>query len=437
MIRKGPVAGITHWRWHRLVANYWSLPLMAVIAAPVVALLVLWADAAFASEWLFGRGIVLPASASAANDMTIAIVGADAAFLTLYWSVTLIVLTLATGHLGVRLVDRWLDKGLVRLSMAGLTFCLVFSFIVLARIDDEAPLSGLPHFAILAMLLLQLVNISMLGVAVHDLGRTMFVDRSIGHLGRDASKVAVPVVPVKPFAGSWAHTIRAPREGYVEGSDLDRIADYLSDSEGAVRFCGAPGQHVLKGEPLMQFENSPASDEIFLRSIPIGDFRSGLQSTVYQVRLLVEVAARALSPGINDFYTAIACADRLAEAISGHAGTWVDEGSVAAYAQQPRFELPGQDFRGLFGPPLAAFRQSAVAYPAVTIRMIDNYARLMKLLCERDCPDGLIEYLREQAQQLRDEAGPLTKYAPDKAYIDSAFDNLPSSAGPAPRKDAV
>ncbi|MEO1921140.1 MAG: DUF2254 family protein, partial [Sphingomonadaceae bacterium] len=106
-----PLKGLRAWILHRLVANYWSLPAVAVIAAPIVAALVLWADRAGAGAWVFARGLNLLVAADTAQDLAIAIVGIDAAFLTLYWSVTLIVLTLATGHLGVRLVDRWLDKG--------------------------------------------------------------------------------------------------------------------------------------------------------------------------------------------------------------------------------------------------------------------------------------------------------------------------------------
>lgn len=401
---KGPLRGIRDWALHRLVANYWSLPLVAVIAAPVVGALVLWADRAFAAAWLYQQGITLLVAGDTAQDLAIAIVGVNAAFLTLYWSVTLIVLTLATGNLGVRLVDRWLDKGMVRLSMAGLTFCLVFSIIVLSRVDPESPLADLPHFALGAMFALELVNIAMLGVAIHDLGRTMFVDRSIAHVGTDAGNVAIAVVPVEPFAGKWSFILAAKREGYIEGIDLSAIERELALDAGTVQFCAAPGQHVLEGEPLARFEHAPSRPDRIIKSIPIGDYRSSVQSTVYQVRLLIEVAARALSPGINDFYSAMACADQLAAAISGHAGTWVDDGKIAAWETAPRFELPGQDFRGLFGEPLKAFRQAAADYPSVSIRMIDNYARLCVLFTEQDCPPGLMSYLRRCAEELRDHA---------------------------------
>ena len=421
MAATGPLKGIRDWVIHRLVANYWSLPAVAIIAAPVVGALVLWADRAFAGRWLFEAGLTLLVSGDAAQDLSVAIVGINAAFLTLYWSVTLIVLTLATGNLGVRLVDRWLDKGLVRLSMAGLTFCLVFSIIVLSRVDPEASLAEMPHFALGALFALEMVNIGMLGVAIHDLGRTMFVDRSIAHLGTDAGSVAIPVVPGRPYAGEWAFTLPSKREGYIEGIDLAAIEKRLAPDTGAVRFCAAPGQHVLEGEPLVKFETPPPREDDIYKAIPIGEFRSSVQSTVYQVRLLVEVASRALSPGINDFYSAMACADQLATAISGHASTWVDEGEVAAWKTAPNFELPGQDFRGLFAEPLKAFRQAAADYPSVSIRMIENYARLCALMAEQDCPPGLLRYLKQCAEHLRDHAADNAEQDIDKQDIADAF----------------
>ena len=421
MAARGPLKGIRDWMVHRLVANYWSLPMVAVIAAPLVGALVLWADRALLGRLLYDHGIALLVAGDTAQDLAIAIVGINAAFLTLYWSVTLIVLTLATGNLGVRLVDRWLDKGLVRLSMAGLTFCLVFSIIVLTRIDPDAPLSELPHFALGAMFALELVNIAMLGVAIHDLGRTMFVDRSIAHIGKDAASVAIPVVAVTPYAGKWSCTLRAQREGYVEGIDLAGIEKELASHPGAVCFCAAPGQHILTGEPLVRFEYAPQRIDHIYKAIPIGDFRSSIQSTVYQVRLLVEIAARALSPGINDFFTALACADQLAVAMSGHAASWVDEGETAAWANAPRFELPGQDFRGLFEGPLKSFRQAAADYPSISIRMIDNYARLCVLLGEQGCPPGLLRYLKQCARELCDHAVDNAEQDIDRQDIAKAY----------------
>ncbi len=421
MVSRTPLKGMKAWFVHRLVANYWSLPAAGVIAAPIVAALVLWADGAGAGAWVFANGLVLLTSADTAQDLAIAVVGTNAAFLTLYWSVTLIVLTLATGHLGVRLVDRWLDKGLVRLSMAVLTFSLVFSVIVLARLDPEAALTDLPHLSLFAMFGLLLLNIGMLGVAIHDLGRTMFVDRSIAHIGSAASQVAVKIEPRASCEGEWAYFLPAAREGYVEGIDLARIADMLGHDSGIVRFCAAPGSHVLQGEPVAMFAQEPARADDIRRAIPIGPFRSSAQSTVFEVRLLIEVAARALSPGINDFYTALACADRLSFAMLGQAENWVAEGQMPCWADDPRFELPGQDFCGLFDAPLDQFRQAAAGYPSVSIRMIQNYGRLDALLRRGNAPQGLRDYLRARARELCEHAANMAEHEKDGDSVKQAF----------------
>ncbi|MXP10493.1 DUF2254 family protein [Pseudoblastomonas halimionae] len=416
-----PLKGLRAWILHRLVANYWSLPAVAVLVAPLVAALVLVADRAGAGAWMHERGLGLLTSSDTAQDLTIAIVGVDAAFLTLYWSITLIVLTLAAGNLGVRLVDRWLQKGLVRLSMAGLTFCLVFSIFVLARIDPQSPVIDLPHFALGTMLVLQLVNISMLGVAIHDLGRTMFIDRSIDHIGTAAAQVSVKLEPHPPYSGEWGYFLPAPREGYVEGIDLERIAELLGSSCARARLCAAPGSHVLRGEPIAMFESEPDKVNAISKAIPLGAFRSGAQSTVFEIRLLVEIAARALSPGINDFYTALACADRLATAMAGQAENWIDEGMMPCWVDDPRFELPGQDFRGLFDAPLDQFRQAAADYPSVSIRMIENFGRLYALLERDDAPCGLRDYLKQRAQEICQHAMDNAEHDKDRNAVKTAF----------------
>ena len=57
MAAKGPLRGISQYVIHRLVANYWSLPLIAVFGAPLLGAAVLWTDRAFAGDWLFEQQI--------------------------------------------------------------------------------------------------------------------------------------------------------------------------------------------------------------------------------------------------------------------------------------------------------------------------------------------------------------------------------------------
>ena len=167
-----PVKGLWSWIAHRLVANYWFLAVCAVIAAPLAFAASLTLDRQGLTAWLLDRGLAPVASADTAKEAAGVVAGIDAAFITLYFSISLIVLTIAAGNLGVRLIDRWLGRQLVRVSIAGLSFSLIFAVLTLVAIDAEAPLEETPLATFSISLLLLAVNVAMLAVALHDLGRT-------------------------------------------------------------------------------------------------------------------------------------------------------------------------------------------------------------------------------------------------------------------------
>ena len=414
------------WLLHRVVASYWLLPVLAVLASPAFAIGTVLLDRAGATDWLLARDLAPVATADTAKDLVSVAVGVNVALATLYFSATLLVLTVASSNLGVRLVDRWLDKGLVRISFMGLSFTLIFSLVALAAIDAQASLADTPLLTVAIVVALQAINLAMLTVALHDLGRTIFVDRSVHQLGREATSGPAHIVSGMGFGGNWAMTVRSPREGYVEGNDLNRLARLLRHHDGKVRVCAAPGQHVLAGEPLMQLENPLDDTDALCDAISIGDFRSNAQGAVFQIRLLVEIAARALSPAVNDFYTALAACDRLAAAMAGQSDKWVDSGNIAVFSGDRRIELPGQDFAGLFDAPLDALRQAARTYPTVSTRMIDNYRRLIVEYAD-DGPEELRQFWRNKARDLAQHAQMHCEFDGDKRAIATALARLPES----------
>jgi uncharacterized membrane protein len=412
-----PLQGLRGWLLHRIWASYWLLPVIGVALAPIVALTLLWFDRTFLTQFLIENDLNIVATAETARDFAGVAASVAAAFITLYFSITLIVLSMAAGNLGVRLIDRWLEKKLVRVSISGLAFTLVTSLLAMIATDADAPMERVPLSLIGFTLALLMISIAMLAVALHDLGRTMFVDTSINRLARDAGQVPDRFKGKTVEEIQWAGTIEAERAGYIEGNDVERLRKLLKDLPGRVRICASPGQHVLRGQTLIAFETMPANEGDLHACIPIGPCRSNSEGAVFQIRLLVEIAARALSPAINDFYSAIACADALAEAIMDHRKTWIADDEIAVLRDDERFELPGLDFRGLFQDPLSAFRQAASQYPSVSIRMIGNYHRICENLASEDRSEPLIGFLATLARELAHHAESVSTYECDKRDI--------------------
>ena len=421
-----PINDLFGWFVHRLTANYWSLALCAVLAAPLVFAASLHADRGGLTAWILDRNLAPVASAETARDAAALIAGIDAAFLTLYFSISLIVLTIAAGNLGVRLIDRWLAKRLVRVSIAGLCFTLIHATLTMNAMDADADLIDTPLATFASTVFLLMVNTVMLAVATHDLGRTMFVDRAIDAVAVDGRTSVIRLASGLQVDRNWSDGVRAPRSGYVEGIELRRLDKALTDS-GHARLEVAPGQHVLKNQLLVSCERECGDPKAVLRAIPIGKFRSNTQGAVFQIRLLVEIAARALSPAVNDFYTALAAVDALTEVASGHCENWIDDDSTPVSLEYPSITLPGQDFRGLFEDPLAALRQAAADYPSVSLRILGNLKRLIRLHCS-DAP-GLVAFLTEYGAELHQQARARCEIDKDKDALDRSLAQLRAEAG--------
>ncbi|NVD44962.1 DUF2254 family protein [Qipengyuania atrilutea] len=422
MTIKGPLKGLFGWLAHRVFATYFLVPICATIIAAPIAYLFLAADDEGLSGWVLSSDIPLVASGKAAQEYASVLTGVNAALLTLYFSITLLVLTIAAANLGVRLIDRWLDKRLIRVSLAGLCFNLVFSLVLLAAVDPDASGTGLPQGTLWISLLLFLLNLSMLTVALHDLGRTMYVDKAVSKIAEDAGEKGTQIASALPHKGTWNTSIAAKRDGYVEGIDLEELAKCFKDGTGKVHIAVAPGQHVLEGETVLRAAETDLPEKQICRAIPIGPYRSNSQGAVFQIRLLVEIAARALSPAVNDFYSAIAAADRLTSVMANQKDLWIEDGEIAVSALDNRFELAGQDFRGLFEDPMNAFRQAAADYPSVSIRMIGNLARLTRQLSEESASAGLLRYLHRLAEELAEHAKSRAQTDYDRQAIARSLD---------------
>ena len=423
-----PINDLFGWILHRLTANYWSLTLGAVVIAPLVFAATLKLDRDGGTQWLLDRDLSPVSSAETARDAASVIAGIDTAYLTLYLSISMIVLTIAAGNLGVRLIDRWLGKRLVRVSIAGLSFTVVHAVLTMSAIDADAELVDVPLLTFSTTILLLMVNTIMLAVAAHDLGRSMFIDKGIDAVSEDGQCNQIPLEGSDETFPDLAFTIVSRRSGYVEGIKLKRIAESL-DGCGNVRLEVAPGQHVLEGQTLLRHERDCDNDKDLLHAIPIGPFRSNSQGSVFQIRLLVEIAARALSPAINDFYTGLVAVDAVTEVAAAHCENWVDDGLVPVSADHPHIALPGQDFRGLFEDPLAALRLAASRYPAVSIRIINKMKGLIELHCQ-DKP-GLRTFLMKYVTDVHQHAISECSIDEDRRSLDEALSEFKAVAAQA------
>jgi uncharacterized membrane protein len=112
----------------------------------------------------------------------------------------------------------------------------------------------------------------------------------------------------------------------------------------------------------------------------LGPQRVSGQDLEFPVRQLVEVAVRALSPGINDPHTAMSALDRLGAALCALAGRHLTDGVTAR--DEAVLVVPAIDYDGLVDAMFHMIRQNARGVAPVLMRMLEVLTAVAD--CERD-----------------------------------------------------
>lgn len=101
--------------------------------------------------------------------------------------------------------------------------------------------------------------------------------------------------------------------------DADKVLQIAIEHELILHLSTRPGQFVVRGSPLARaWPAERLSEQItsdLNRACVLGDSQTQQQDIRFVMEQLVEIAVRALSPGINDPFTAIRCIDRLGAAL--------------------------------------------------------------------------------------------------------------------------
>ncbi|HEX7022752.1 MAG TPA: DUF2254 family protein, partial [Trueperaceae bacterium] len=112
----------------------------------------------------------------------------------------------------------------------------------------------------------------------------------------------------------------APRNGYLQALDEEGLFDLACQHDLLLELRHRPGDFVMTGSTLLRVRGRQVPGE-GLRSALLGKFafgarRMSLQDLDFLFDQLVEVALRALSPAINDPFTAKMCADRIGDGLA-------------------------------------------------------------------------------------------------------------------------
>jgi uncharacterized membrane protein len=201
----------------------------------------------------------------------------------------------------------------------------------------------------------------------------------LGKPGSEASKAPGEADLPAAFARE-ARPVGALEDGYLQLIDADALMALASQEDLLLRLERRPGHFLVKGQAMVMVWPGERVTEALVGQLNdafvLGNQRTAAQDVEFYFHQLVEIAVRALSPGVNDPFTAIACVDRLGSALCRLGRR--DMPSPLRFDAHWRLRLvaPGSTFAGIVDTAFNQIRQSARSNPAVAISMLDAIAQI-------------------------------------------------------------
>ncbi|WP_342107912.1 DUF2254 domain-containing protein [Methylobacterium sp. SI9] len=374
--------------WLEILGDlFWLRPALVVLGCILLAQFGVWLETAHIAgfdasspdtNWGYSGG------AEGARALLSAIASSNIGVAGTTFSITIAALTLASGQMGPRLLRNFIRDARNQIVLGIFLGTFAYALMVLrtVRTVEEDPF--VPHLAITGALVLALVAVGTLVWFVHHIATSINIETVVDVVQQDLCKaIAVHTRDAAgatgPAAAPGGRALAATGGGYVQAMDEDALADWAHENRVAVTLRVRPGDYVPSGFPIAYVSRTvEGAEAAILDAVTLGRRPAALQDPEYSIRQLVEIAVRALSPGINDPFTAGSVVDHLGDALCRIAPRHLQTGVVLREGQ-PVLVHPVTDYDGLCDAMFHMIRQNAAGSVHVLGRMLDVLARVAEV----------------------------------------------------------
>jgi len=322
--------------WDRLRTSFWFLPSAMAFAAVALSFVLLKVDTWLGAEPVRDLGWLYTFGPEGARALLSAIASSMITVAGLTFSITMLTLQLASSQFGPRLLRNFMrDRG-NQIVLGTFIATFVYCLLVLRTVRGTEGSSFVPHLAVAFGVLLALASIAVLIYFIHHIATSIRIETLLASLATETHAAVDRLYPERlgrdspPDAGAAegfvpsgferdARIMRADASGYVQRVDLDALLRLATEHDLVVRIATRPGRFVTKRDALCRAhpakQVSDACAGQLQGAFVIGQERTPEQDLQFSTRRIVEIAQRALSPGINDPTTALYCIDRLSDTL--------------------------------------------------------------------------------------------------------------------------
>lgn len=439
---------IESWRRESLRTNLWLVPSAVSVLAVILFLGTFAVDRA-----VWQGGLRLPTwvdsgSPDAARQILTSIAAALITVVGVVFSITIVALTLASTQFGPRMLRTFIRSLGIQVTLGLFVGTFLFSILALLTISQQGGRAFVPHFSITVDFVLVLADLAVLIYFIHHVATSIQLNQVIAGIAADlidaidvqtaidtyAQGQAISHLgPSMPELMGWLDErgarILAVKSGYLQVIDHDELIRRASQAGAVVRLLQHPRHFVVEGRALALVWPPEAAPEI-ARTLEkahfIGPYRTRAQDLVLAIDQLVEIAIRALSPAVNDTFTALACIDWLGAGMARISAATRRDRVRRDRKGHIRLIEPELSYERLLNGAFDKVRQAGRGMPAVTIRQLEALARIVEFTVD----DSQRQALLRQADMLLRSSEEAVPEPNDRRDVRARYDAVVEALAP-------
>lgn len=317
--------------WRRAFSPFWMVPALCCLFALAAGLLLPQVDERLSQYVPF----LFPAGPDGARAMLSTIAGAMISVTGLVFSITIVVLQLASSQFSPRVLRSFLDDRTPQATLGVFTASFVYALTVMREVSGSSDGSAepVPQIALTLAFVLVLASVAMFLAFIHHITQSISVDtiirtvgtETLGLMERGRSATANSVADDRndsadaegaSRAGRHHVVIEAGSSGYLNYIDQRALIKLAASQDAFLTILHPLGTYVVPNQPIVMVDANPQTadpdwSKQVLSAFTIGWRRSMEQDITFGIRQLVDIGERALSPGVNDPTTAIQVVNQL------------------------------------------------------------------------------------------------------------------------------
>lgn len=380
--------------WLKIRSSMWFIPSLLTLSAIALACLTIAADhSVVVTSWM-GDQLLYTLGPAGARTFLATVAGSVITIAGVAFSITIVALTLASSHFGPRLLKNFMKDMSNQIVLGSFIATFLYCLLVLGTVRENDTTVFVPHLSMAAGLLLTLTSLGAFIFFIHHISVSIHAENVIAGVSRDLKAAIRHLFPeqmgeepvheepnietlLPAGFGRDGVPLCSQSSGYLQAIDSSGVMKIATEHDVLIHLFSRPGEFLVEGQAIgIVWPPGAVTEELISglqESFIVGSQRTEEQDIEFSIHQLVEVALRALSPGINDPFTAISCVERLGDVLTLLSGRVLPARLRYDDRQRLRVVTHPVTIDGIFDAAFHQIRQHGCSSVAVGLRLLETF----------------------------------------------------------------